>query len=251
MPHSEFIREIPYSHTAILFIHGILGTPRHFDDLIPLVPREWSVYNILLDGHGGEVDGLSDTSMHKWQQQISKIIKMLSRRYDNIIITAHSMGSLFAAQQSLIYPQIKLLCLLAVPLAISVKPAAAINSAKIIFDIVRPEDEHAIQSKKRYGIYPDKRLWKYIGWLPRYIELFELSAKSRKIFSRLTVPCYIFQSGQDELVSMRSMRYLRHCPSVKIKILPNSGHAWYGTKDHTTMLEYFHKLMNAAHRRFL
>ena len=64
--HKEFIKEAEGANTAILMIHGIFGTPRHFDDIISLVPDNWSVYNILLDGHGKGVKEFSRTSMAKW-----------------------------------------------------------------------------------------------------------------------------------------------------------------------------------------
>ena len=50
MNHQEYIREIPGAKTAVLMLHGIAGTPDHFEMLLPLVPADWSIYNILLDG---------------------------------------------------------------------------------------------------------------------------------------------------------------------------------------------------------
>ena len=50
MPHREYIRLVPGADTAVLFLHGIAGTPRHFDARLPLVhlvPENWSVYTVL------------------------------------------------------------------------------------------------------------------------------------------------------------------------------------------------------------
>lgn len=58
MEHREYVRIVPGAKTAVLFMHGIVGTPNHFRDLLPLVdlvPDDWSVYNVLLPGHGGTV----------------------------------------------------------------------------------------------------------------------------------------------------------------------------------------------------
>ena len=52
--HKEFVSFKPDIKKAVLFIHGILGTPRHFDDFIPLVPAGYNIFNVLLDGHGGD-----------------------------------------------------------------------------------------------------------------------------------------------------------------------------------------------------
>ena len=49
----------------MLFVHGIVGTPRHFDFLIDVVPSTVSIYNILLDGHGYGVRDFSRTFVYQ------------------------------------------------------------------------------------------------------------------------------------------------------------------------------------------
>ena len=70
MEHLEYIRIVDHADTAVLFIHGIVGTPNHFHAFIPLVPEHISVCNLLLDGHGGSVKDFSHTSMRKWVVQV-------------------------------------------------------------------------------------------------------------------------------------------------------------------------------------
>ena len=48
---------------AILFIHGILGTTKHFETFLSLVPPNWSICNLSLKGHGGSVKDFSQASM--------------------------------------------------------------------------------------------------------------------------------------------------------------------------------------------
>ena len=79
MPHSPTFRSIPGSDTAILFIHGIVGTPDHFLDLLPLVPSDWSYANILLPGHGGSVGDFSRSSMALWRRAVAE--QMCWQRY--------------------------------------------------------------------------------------------------------------------------------------------------------------------------
>lgn len=105
--HTEYIREAPDSKTAVLFIHGILGTPHHFHRLVEVVPEEWSVYNILLEGHGKTVDDFAGATMEQWKRQVHRLIIRLNRKYDNIIITAHSMGTLFAVEEAVKNPKVK------------------------------------------------------------------------------------------------------------------------------------------------
>ena len=100
MSHKPYIREIAGSDTAVLFIHGILGTPEHFRDFIPLVPASWSIFNILLDGHGKTAKDFSHSSMEQWKSQVSRIMHHLSEQYDHVLIVAHSMGTLFALSEA-------------------------------------------------------------------------------------------------------------------------------------------------------
>ena len=70
MAHNEYIREVPGSDTVVFCIHGILGTPDQFNPLLNQIPEEWSVFNILLDGHGKKVQDFSGSSMQKWKGQV-------------------------------------------------------------------------------------------------------------------------------------------------------------------------------------
>ena len=70
--HKEYKRIVENSPKALLFIHGILGTPNHFDPFMPLVPENLSVYNMLLDGHGKSVRDFTKTSMEKWENQVAR-----------------------------------------------------------------------------------------------------------------------------------------------------------------------------------
>ena len=46
-------RLLPGAACAVLFVHGILGSPAQFAPFLPLVPQDWSFCNLLLQGHGG------------------------------------------------------------------------------------------------------------------------------------------------------------------------------------------------------
>ena len=98
MVHEEYVRMVPHADTAVLFIHGIVGTPNHFRDLIPLVelvPESWSVCNLLLDGHGKSVEDFANTSIENWHSQVWGTFEKLSRTHERVILVAHSMGTLF------------------------------------------------------------------------------------------------------------------------------------------------------------
>ena len=43
-------RLLPGAACAVLFVHGILGSPAQFAPFLPLVPQDWSSCNLLLQG---------------------------------------------------------------------------------------------------------------------------------------------------------------------------------------------------------
>ena len=101
MNHLEYIKEVENANTVFIFIHGIVGSPNHFDDFIFHVPSNYSIYNILLEGHGKSVKDFSKASKTKWEKQVENLVHRLSTMYDNIYLVAHSMGTLLSIQNAI------------------------------------------------------------------------------------------------------------------------------------------------------
>lgn len=240
MAHHEYIRAIPGSTHAVVLIHGILGTPDHFSQLLPLIPNHWSVYNILLDGHGGSVRDFSHTSMRKWKAQVRTLLDDLVRRYDHIIIAAHSMGTLFAIDEAIRRPdQIKQLFLLQVPLYPRLKLKTAATSVLLPFGII-PKGAQMMQRDCSITLEP--YLWRYLGWLPRFWELFRECHATRGQLPLLRVPCSAYQSRLDELVSNRSARELARHSHIHTVVLAHSGHFGYTGADLQRLKDDFRSL---------
>ena len=228
MKHKAYFRE-GTGKNAVLMIHGIAGSPDHFRDLVPVIPPEYSVCNILLDGHSGTVREFARSSMAKWKEQVHNTLINLLERYEKVVIVAHSMGTLFAIQAAIQYPdRIPALFLLAVPTRPRVRLSTWITSLRVAFGKLESPKAQAMYGDTGIAITP--RLWEYIGWAPRMAELLKESRKTRKILSRLAVPTLVFQSRVDELVSVRSCRDLT--PScMQTTLLQSSGHFVYGKED--------------------
>ena len=239
MNHKEYIKIAPGADIVILFIHGIIGTPDHFDEFISLVPDSISVYNILLDGHGKTPKDFSATSMKKWREQVDSVIEELSLTHKKIFIVAHSMGTLFAMEQATKRSNIKELFLLAAPLKLFIKPRMFINSGKVYLNHIKDDDAEALASKACYGIGSDKNPFHYVGWLPRYFELFAEIKRTRKTAEGLSVPCTAYQSHKDEMVSRHAANYLEKNNTTSIKWLKNSGHYYYREDDRKYLMNEF------------
>lgn len=236
MAHTEYRRELPGSDSAVLFIHGIQGSPDQFEPFYDSVPHDWSIVNILLDGHGGGVRDFSRTSMAKWKTQASAVADELAVKYRRVIVVGHSMGTFFAMDIARrLSEQVKALFLIAVPLVIAVTPRASVNSMRVI--LTSPPDKNPVIAAARaaYSIRQDKCLWRYLGWIPRYLELFAEAKRQRRQITQLKTPCRVYQSAKDELVSRRSEKYISANPDIRLISLTKSGHFFFPEGDLSLM----------------
>lgn len=242
--HSEFLRHTANAAGAVLFVHGFLGSPKHFEKFVKLVPDNFAVHNILLEGHGGTVTDFSHASMEKWKNQVDKATSELVKRYKNVIIMAHSMGTFFAIDAAIKYPDaVKGVLLLATPLKIGVQKMAVVNMFKSLFNTIDKSDKVGMAYQKANSIVLDKRLWLYVGWIPRCLELFKESAAAREKIKNINSKCIIFQSSKDELVTMSSLNLIPQKENISIKILENSQHFIYDKNDFNTVCTAFSKLI--------
>ena len=243
MEHKAYKRINPDAMAAVLFVHGIVGTPNHFAEFVTRVPEGMSVWNVLLDGHGGSVRDFSHTSMQRWEAQVRDAVEELAVSHTQIYIVAHSMGTLFAIDRAIENEKVKGLFLLAVPLKIAPKPRMLSNLCKVYFDKIKPDDEVAQAAKRCYGIAGDKNPFRYFGWLPRYLELFAKAKEVRKRTPLLKTPTVAYQSVRDELVSISSVKELQKNKSISIVELKNSGHYYYEQNDFAFLLKEFEKFI--------
>lgn len=231
MGHEPYIWEVPGSTQAVLMIHGIVGTPRHFDCLLPHVPKHWSVYNILLDGHGGTVRDFSRSSMAKWKAQVHQELSELCSRYEQVVVIAHSMGTLLTIEAAPNFPQVKALILLNVPLCPRVHPALIPRLLKLCFGKINRHDPRELALERASGVQVTWKLWQYLGFIPRFVELLRLCKQTQKLVPGITLPCHAYFSTHDELVSMRSRRFFLDHPVARHHILWHSGHFSYPPED--------------------
>lgn len=243
MPNSQTVRIVPGARTAVLMIHGICGTPNHFRALLPLedaVPADWSLYNIVLDGHCEDVPAFGKTSMKKWKAQTEKIFETLCDTYENIVLVGHSMGTLLSLRQALRRPEkVKLLFMVAAPTPPFVRLSAASYAVGLAFGI---KNEKALVYNAMgiaCGMKLTPKLWRYIPWIPRMIELLQECSTVSKLYKDLQVPCIAWQSEKDELVSRRSITVLKKSGKVEVHTLPNSTHFYYTETEREQVVQSF------------
>ena len=189
MAHQPTRRIAEDSDTAILFIHGIVGTPNHFRDLLPLVPDDWSCVTLLLPGHGGSVRDFSRASMAQWRSYVTEQVDQLAARHRRIFLAGHSMGTLFCIDEALRRgDQVAGLFLLAPPFY----PQLTLPAAWRCLQVALGMEARTPTLQATYdacSITHTRKLWQYISWLPRFLELFAAARQGRAQIKELTNWC--------------------------------------------------------------
>lgn len=231
--HAPRERIVPGAQIAVVFIHGVVSTPRFWDDYVSALPPNVSFLSLLLPGHGGTVRDFGRVRRGAWRQHVHEAILRMKETHTRVYLAGHSMGALLAILEAVDDPEgIAGLMLMAVPLRIRVKPTALVGNMLKGMGLTESREELA----KYYGTEPDWRVWRYIGWIPRYLELFSLSCQARRDLPRLRVPTRAFRHGRDELVSPRSGKLLQTSPVVTLCTLEDSMHHDVAPADRQTLL---------------
>ena len=83
---------------ALLCIHGIMGTPRQFDDLKALLEDTCDVIAPWLPGHGGDARALAKSSMEEWEAAVQQAVEEACAQYDQVFLLGQSMGALLLTE---------------------------------------------------------------------------------------------------------------------------------------------------------
>lgn len=245
--HSTYIRNTDAASACVIMVHGICGTPRQFDFLISAIPEEYDIYNILLSGHGGTVSDFSNSSMKAWISDVQRILDMAYSRYNKIYLIGHSMGTLIIMQLAERYAdKISAMLLLASPLKMFMKPKMIPISLKMAFNKYDTDNPYHTAMRAAYSIEADGKLWRYLGWIPRYLELFSLARRMRKTARSLKIKTYVFQSENDELVAKSSAKYFNDNENVKLVFLRESRHFDYSAHDSEYLRKRFVQILTEA-----
>ena len=241
--HKEYKKIVEGADVAYIFVHGIVGTPNHFDFLMEYVPEDVSVWKLVLDGHGGKVEDFAHTSMKKWRAQVKAAIDELAEKHSRIYVVAHSMGTLLTMEQAIVNDKIVKMYWLQSPMYAFVQPRMFGNIAKIYWGNIREDDINAMSAYKCYGIGPSKNLFKYIGWVPRFLELLAQMRRARRDILLLKTPCVAIQADRDDVVSARSAKVLSKNPCITVHRLKKSGHFYYEAEEAEFMKSEFQRFV--------
>ncbi len=245
MRHEEKRKITDNSSLAVLFLHGIVGSPNHFNKFIEALPEDISYHAILLSGHGGGVRDFSKAKMDLWRTQAEEAATALLKTHERLIIVGHSMGTLFAIQQSVKNPdKVPALFLIDTPQRVYVHPVMLKYAFYFLRGKAPKKDKIAQAALESISVDKDLKIWRFLGWIPRFLELFSEIRKTRRLLPEIKSKTLVFQSKKDELVRKSSLKLLLPHKNIKTTMLESSTHFYYSDKDTELMLSEFAALIS-------
>lgn len=249
MDHASQVKIVPEAKSAVLFIHGICGSPRHFSDVLPMVqavPEGWSYHNLLLRGHGGSVREFSRATMKQWKTQVWDAFNRLAAEHQRVAIVGHSMGTLFALQLAVeFHEKIPFLFLIASPIRPWVSLRGIGCCMRACFGKARTDHPVEMAIVEAGGIALTGKLWQYIPWAPNMIALLLEAVKTEKLLPKVKTNTVVFQSRHDEMVSRCSGVILQKCPCATVCTLEGSTHFYYPEAEAARIVSAFSEMLQS------
>ena len=247
MLHQETKRIVPGARFAVLFLHGIVGSPAHFRQILDLesrVPADISLWNLRLPGHGFGAAEFGASSGSQWREYVWNAFRELAQSHEKVFLVGHSMGTLFSLQLEKEFSEkIAGMLLLNVPLRIRVKPWCVVNSVRLCLGCVPQDRPREAAILTACGVSHSRNLFRYIGWIPRFLDLFGIMGQTEKILTEPSVPYQIIQSRQDELVSGKTEGILRKKGLQQIRVLEESSHFYYPPEENQVICDCFRDML--------
>ncbi len=192
----------PESEVSLIFVHGIMGTYRHFSFLYPVVDKRYSYYAFELKGHDADYRAFRDAKYQEWEDEVLALAEFLHNEGQRVVFVTHSMGGLFALLFAKRHPGEASLFLLNPPLYGNIKP---------------------ILTKNPFA---------YLTWLPNMFSLYKAMWQERAFFNELEVkPSVVFHSAKDELLAKRNITSFSSHKNMKNITLMGSTHFGFGEND--------------------
>ena len=189
------------SKKIVFFIHGFMGSPNQFCELMEKVYNEgFSVVSILLPGHGSTGFEFAKSTVGDWESYLRKEI-LRYRDYEKVYFVGHSIGGLLALNMSLEF-NICGVVAISSPLKIYLLNLTA-NGKRLKILCSNKEKEPRKTYIKSFGINKPY-LHTVILWIRVMFEPHKLMKKSKKILKNISVPVLTIHSKNDETVSFKS-----------------------------------------------
>ena len=236
--HSEYSVECGHS-TAILFIHGILGSPNQFKFLAEaLCALSCDCRAILLPGHGGTSRDFYSTPHTAWSAYAHDEIDRMKEKYEKVLLVGHSMGGLFCLQYAAQYGADGIV-LINTPLRVKISLRRVVGGLKTKR---RPTaGESPLTKAYREGLSIRMgRFYEYPLWAGNFIGLLRIMHDTLAHLPNVRTPVLVMQAQRDESVRLSSARLLMDTLSnADARFIPLEGsyHSYFPPEDQRKIIE--------------
>lgn len=240
MEHAEFSDQLDASEVTIkgperarvgvVLVHGLNGNRSDMEELEQLfLAQGMRVENILLPGHGTQVQEMLTIGWHDWASALQQAVRAFKLHCDQVFLIGHSLGGALclhvAAQE-----EISGVIAMCAPLYMRPWMLPAIRMVRQLTPFLPTlrEDVRDAHARKRYtrNVYrwtPMASVESMLLYLPRL----------REELARITVPALVIAAQRDHVVPVRDgheIYRLLGSPEKQLVILKRSYHVVM--KDH-------------------
>ena len=210
--------------TAVLFVHGIQGSPLVFQFLIDALPNEVEIHNLLLPGHGGSARDFRASGQAAWLSAVRGEAKRLLNQGKRVVYVGHSMGCLLglAVSRDLGDPFAGML-LLCCPFRIRPTGRYITNGLRVLRK-ARPDEPPQVKAAREANSVRLRHPAEHLTLIHPYLELLRLMGKIRRAGPRGPKGIRFYFSEADEIVSPGSRTEAARFPEAAVRVLPGCGH---------------------------
>ena len=220
--------------TAVLFVHGIQGSPAQFQFLTRSLPEGTAYKNVLLPGHGGTVRQFRRSGRDAWARCVRKAAVELGQTNDRVIFVGHSMGCLLGLQAAMDGDlRFESMLLIACPFRLRLSLRALRSMAKAVS--ARPTDDPAVLAARKANSVRARHFLAYCTCLKPYADLLRLirSIRTRKNKPLLRVTAAYPE--KDEIVAPASWRIAQNEWRFAPVLLPGCTHHYFTPEAQKTL----------------
>jgi carboxylesterase len=247
--HEPYIRIRKDADTAVLFVHGIYGSPVQFEQLAEnLFTQGYTVMAVLLPGHGKGAKDFARSDSEEWYAEVKKAAASLRKNHKNIYMVGHSMGGLMSIKEG-IKNGANGVILMSVPMKVKMSIRTVSMSVRMLWGNPEKDDEFLKSYRHAYSIQRSS-IWQYASGLPRLIDVVKMTMSTRKALKEVDFPVLVIQSSRDETVSWQSVSILKRGLTSKMDtlLLEKSGHSYYHPEDIGIINDKVCEFIRSGHR---
>ncbi len=223
------------NHQLIFFIHGLYASPAQFEKFYPVLKAKgYSIYTILLEGHGKELRELAKVKYTEWVKQIDDRLKERFKQYEAIFLVGHSMGGILAIDTNDDYITKRIL----IAPAIRVKFTWQFFHLGLVINNDKVQDTYTNSSRKILGVVFPLGFFKKLIALFCFWQLFKLIHYTNINLKKIHKPILVMQSYRDECVREKGPKtIIEHIASTEKEIV------WYKSSLHAVFDPYEEQMM--------